>query len=36
MAQNPEPRYDIAPTTWVDVVRLDEAGKRELVSMHGV
>jgi len=28
------PRYNIAPTTTVDVVRLDHEGRRELVSMR--
>ena len=32
--RNLRPRYDIAPTTSVDVVRLDMKGKRELVSMR--
>ncbi|WP_428535531.1 SOS response-associated peptidase [Rhodopila sp.] len=33
-ARNLRPRYNIAPTTPVDVVRLDRDGKRELVSMR--
>ncbi len=32
--QNLRPRYNIAPTTWVDAVRLDEDGERELVLMR--
>ena len=32
--RNLRPRYDIAPTTGVDVVRLDAEGKRELLSMR--
>jgi putative SOS response-associated peptidase YedK len=32
--RNLRPRYNIAPTTSVDVVRLDAEGKRELVSMR--
>jgi putative SOS response-associated peptidase YedK len=32
--QNLRPRYNIAPTANVDVVRLDKEGKRELVSMR--
>ncbi len=32
--QNLRPRYNIAPTTNVDVVRLDREGRRELVSMR--
>jgi putative SOS response-associated peptidase YedK len=32
--RNLRPRYNIAPTTSVDVVRLDADGKRELVSMR--
>ena len=31
---NLRPRYNIAPTTTVDVVRLDAQGRRELVSMR--
>ncbi len=31
---NLRPRYNIAPTTPVDVVRLDAEGRRELVSMR--
>ncbi len=31
---NLRPRYNIAPTTTVDVVRLDREGRRELVSMR--
>ncbi len=31
---NLRPRYNIAPTTTIDVVRLDAAGRRELVSMR--
>ncbi len=31
---NLRPRYNIAPTTTVDVVRLDHDGRRELVSMR--
>ena len=33
-SRNLRPRYNIAPTTHVDVVRLDAAGRRELVSMR--
>ncbi len=33
-ARNLRPRYNIAPTTAVDVVRLDAAGRRELVTMR--
>jgi putative SOS response-associated peptidase YedK len=32
--QNLRPHYNIAPTTMIDVVRLDREGKRELVSMR--
>jgi putative SOS response-associated peptidase YedK len=32
--QNLRPRYNIAPTTMVDVMRLDQEGRRELVSMR--
>ena len=32
--RNLRPRYNIAPTTSVDVVRLNAEGKRELVSMR--
>ena len=32
--RNLRPRYNIAPTTQVDVVRLDAEGQRELVSMR--
>lgn len=32
--QNLQPRYNIAPTTWVDVVRPTEDGERELVRMR--
>ena len=32
--RNLRPRYNIAPTTHVDVVRLDADGQRELVSMR--
>src|SRR5579859_6050971 len=32
--RNLQPRYNIAPTTNVDVVRLDREGRRELVSMR--
>lgn len=32
--QNLQPRYNIAPTTWVDVARLTEDGERELVRMR--
>jgi putative SOS response-associated peptidase YedK len=32
--QNLQPRYNIAPTTWVDVVRLNEDCERELVRMR--
>lgn len=32
--QNLQPRYNIAPTTWVDVVRATEDGERELVRMR--
>ena len=32
-AKNLQPRYNIAPTTTIDVVRLTEGG-RELVSMR--
>ncbi len=31
---NLRPRYNIAPTTTVDVVRLDKQGQRELVAMR--
>ena|ERR1700722_491177 len=33
-ARNLRPHYNIAPTTNVDVVRLDREGRRELVSMR--
>jgi SOS response associated peptidase (SRAP) len=33
-ARNLRPHYNIAPTTNVDVVRLDRDGRRELVSMR--
>ncbi len=33
-AKNLRPRYNIAPTTTIDVVRLDAEGHRELVSMR--
>jgi putative SOS response-associated peptidase YedK len=32
--RNPRPRYNIAPTTMIDVVRLNAEGKRKLVSMR--
>jgi len=32
--QNLRGRYNIEPTTWIDVVRLNEEGQRELVSMR--
>lgn len=32
--QNLRPRYNIAPTTWVDVLRLNVAGERELIRMR--
>ena len=32
--KNLQPRYNIAPTTTVDVMRLDAEGRRELVSMR--
>jgi putative SOS response-associated peptidase YedK len=32
--RNLRPHYNIAPTTIVDVIRLDRAGRRELVSMR--
>ena len=32
--RNLRPRYNIAPTTNVDVIRLDREGRRELVSMR--
>jgi putative SOS response-associated peptidase YedK len=32
--KNLRPRYNIAPTTEIDVVRLDKDGQRELVSMR--
>ncbi len=32
---NLRPRYNIAPTTTVDVVRLDAEGRRELVRCDG-
>jgi putative SOS response-associated peptidase YedK len=32
--KNLQARYNIAPTTWIDVVRLDEDGERELVRMR--
>jgi len=32
--RNLRPRYNIAPTTVVDVVRLDQDGRRELVAMR--
>ena len=31
---NLQPRYNIAPTTRIDVVRLDQEGRRELVRMR--
>lgn len=33
--RNLQPRYNIAPTTMIDVVRLDAEGKRELVQCVG-
>src|ERR1700733_13078481 len=33
-ARNLRPRYNVAPTTNVDVIRLDREGQRELVSMR--
>ena len=33
-ARNLQPRYNIAPTTMIDVVRLNAEGHRELVSMR--
>ena len=33
-ARNLRPRYNIAPTTMIDVVRLDAEGHRELLSMR--
>ena len=32
--RNLRPRYNIAPTTMIDVVRLDKDGNRELASMR--
>ncbi len=32
--KNLQPRYNIAPTTTVDVMRLDAEGRREMVSMR--
>ncbi len=32
--RNLRPRYNIAPTTMIDVVRLNAEGKRELVPMR--
>jgi len=32
--RNLRPRYNVAPTTNVDVIRLDREGHRELVSMR--
>jgi putative SOS response-associated peptidase YedK len=32
--RNLRPHYNIAPTTIVDVIRLDREGRRELVSMR--
>jgi putative SOS response-associated peptidase YedK len=32
--RNLRPRYNVAPTTNVDVIRLDREGRRELVSMR--
>jgi putative SOS response-associated peptidase YedK len=32
--RNLRPRYNISPTTTIDVVRLNHEGKRELVSMR--
>jgi putative SOS response-associated peptidase YedK len=32
--RNLQPRYNIAPTTMVDVVRHDAEGRREMVSMR--
>ena len=32
--RNLRPRYNIAPTTDVDVIRLDQAGRREMVTMR--
>ena len=32
--RNLRPHYTIAPTTIVDVIRLDREGRRELVSMR--
>ena len=33
-ARNLQPRYNIAPTTMIDVVRLGADGNRELLSMR--
>ena len=33
-ARNLQPRYNIAPTTMIDVVRLGADGHRELLSMR--
>ena len=33
-ARNLQPRYNIAPTTTIDVIRLDREGRRELVPMR--
>ena len=32
--RNLRPRYNVAPTTNIDVIRLDREGRRELVSMR--
>ena len=32
--RNLRPHYNVAPTTNVDVIRLDREGRRELVSMR--
>src|SRR3954447_11418039 len=32
--RNLRPRYNIAPTTTIDVIRLDQDGRRELVPMR--
>lgn len=33
-ARNLQPRYNIAPTTTIDVIRLNQEGRRELVPMR--
>ena len=34
LPQNLQGRYNIPPTTWIDVARLNEEGQRALISMR--